>query len=677
MDEGALMFLFALLFQSPTISFDFEVGPIASAVRQLSEAAHVPLSIRGAAANETVFLHVDRRPLTEVLAELAKVTRTEWTNENGTLVLVRPAHLTEETKAEEACQRLSILNKWRREALGKLEVSASEKYATYRAVQTHEGRSAEEAFRLPLIETLLTRCIADLDLTRVAQLEKGERVVYSLHPTPAQHPLPQTARDALVRFNATLHAWQREAAQEQTKKPTKPGLPEEKIYRPYLYMTRNPDLCKSGSADAVCLALYRDDDRFAFDFYLLDKSKRVIGSSSDSIADHRAESAEPSRIPVICKPATPAARPATRAFWEAVRTYDPPMAPREIDRLLAPYFDDPVHYDLLNLGNQEALQAVGSVTGKSVVACIPDEGVSNYPNFDLDRYLKLGTRFETTTRLNGEWIEYSPASFVDHWGSRCDRQAIARFAREFRTNGVASAPTVAATLPRVQKDLAFFWQNLQIINPPGRNGHQSAWHLMTLSPGFTTLFQTLSLTQWSDLKRGFRIPYSQLTAEQLQACAKVILAVPTTAFSSPRNVIGLARWEPTEELANGLNDGGGLSGEEGSYDICVAHDPTEPPERDLVEMVNVTPTENLENAASSPCGIRARCKRFMRFEMRKWHYLFLKCFLKGNHYYLGAFYPPIQPDTGKRLRYEELPKRVQFALRKDNPGFDRPRPVRR
>lgn len=671
------MFLFALLFQSPTISFDFEVGPIASAVQQLSEVAHVPLSIRVAAANETVFLHVDRRPLSEVLAELARVTRTEWINENGTLILDRPAHLIAATQAEEVRQRLSRLNTWRDEMLAKLNSSDVESYESYKADQAREARSADDVFRLPLIQTLVIRCIADLDLANVAQLGKGERIVYALHPTPAQHPLPPSTRDAFIRFNATLAAWQQEAAHDRTKKPTKPGLPDDKIYRPYLYMTRNPDLCKSGSADSVCLALYRDDNRFAYDFYLLDKSKQVIGFSYDRMGEPRDEFGEPKRIPVIGKPAIPAPRPATRAFWEAVRPYKPTMTPGEIDRQLAPYFDDPVHHDLLNLGNQEDLAAVGPATGRSVIACLPDEAISSYSNGRLDRYLEFGTKFETTTRINGEWIEYSPASFVDHWGSRCNRQAIAQIAKELRTQGEASAPTVASTLPRVQKDLAFFWQNLQIINPYGRGGHESPWHLMTLSPGFTTLFQTLSVTQWGDLKRGLRIPYSHLTAEQQQASAKVINSVPRAAFSSPRTLSGLARWEPTEELANGLNDGGGLSGEEGSYDICVAHDPTERPQRDLVEMVNVTPTENLENALSPPCDVRAHCNRFMRFEMRKWRYLFLKCFLKGNHYYLGAFYPPIQPDTGKRLRYEQLPKRVQIALRRGNPGFDKPRQMRR
>ncbi len=677
----SIVFFWPILVHDPTISLDVEVGPITTLVRKLSEVSHTPLQVEGAAANETVFLHVQNRPLSEVLQHLAKVTYSEWqSSPSGGQVLVRPQALVDFWTKAYQNDRQKRFDYWRQTIA--VTPSQSSTLAEYmKECRAEENR--DEAFhkRLVMIQNtflspLLSKCLSCVDPTPISRLQEGERLVFTLDPNQLQRKLPHEAGQAFDEFKRSLAPWQAELRKLKFKPNLEPVTSV--LYRnQYAYADQATSwLPFESEASRILLTFEVSNDSLRVQMVLLDKKGRVVAWLPTPYSTDWRTKVNPisNLVESIASMHEIQPRVETRAFWTAHAAFvslKQPVTNSEISRLLAPYFDDPVNHDFLNLGNQEFLDAVGPAIGRSVIACLPDQSALSWDQRDPKDYFRTLPSSERSQNLTENWLEIFPSEPFHHWNSRVDRQSATRFTREVRTGQPVRLATFASVLPQVRYyESAHLKSFLDYMNPDARNNNATGEWLANDFPGYRPLAISLTQDQWKTLHQGKTLEYSSLSNQQQQWCLDLLLSSPGAKYYGGRTPPGTPNLDPTFELANGLPHHLGITFESVDHEVWVAYDPENSREARPNHYIDFVDRPEIVAETGGLCGNYSRCNRSMLFEPRTWHRETLKFYLSPGHYHALDYYQPLSPDKGIRLKADQLSHRVLNRLRRDNPTFD-------
>ena len=674
------MFLVSFVLVQQLISCDFEVGPISGAVRKLSEVSGVPLSVEGVAKNETVFLHVDSRPLQEVLDKLARVTTSQWNpNGNGGYTLIRPQSLIRRAEEIEFQQRLANVKKWQSQGpkpndyeeplVGDLVSGYVTAYKeNLKAKPGYRSSKPAKYIEAALLLPLYLECRNRIDLAKIAQLRHDQRVVFSSSPTPRQTAFTQPIASKLNRSLGLLRKRLNEAGIRAKSVPVDPRKYE---YSTFTGGQSNETLPFARPIKSVVLSFnYTSYDRILAIMSLLDDKRHVVAAS---LCD-QFKASIPKDQPAIKLPEIESAFPLpstlpTRAFRQASQESwrkkpGDPSNP-EISQALAPFFIDPINNDFLKLGNQEFFSMLGPTTKRSIVACIPDGQQLRYEETSVKRFVEAKIGESSSSTVSENWIEFFPSNPVNHWGSRGNREALARCAKTWRARGKMEMRNVTQLLSGDAQSYPNIEEFAQLIMPAARNNHYNSQAAYTIYRGMGELLGSLTEPQIERLRHGSIIPYRELSKPQRGYCEAIVYGVPF------HRVIGgdAISWEPTIELPNGLNDKVGITAKVIDEHYLVAHDPEEPPYDDIRETMELDERPERFNGAVLGCGNYAQANRWMKFDFRTRKRFALRCYLTKGHYYSVDYYEPISPDKGQRLTVDQLSPDLVAHIKKENRAF--------
>lgn len=665
-------------FQNPTISLDVEVGSIVTAVRKLSEVSDIPLKVEGVALNETVFLHVENQPIKDVLDKLAKVTTSQWVSDGrGGLTLQRPKPLIDEAVSEENRQRLDLVKKWQagvdkpqnQTSLSDLEIQFKECKSDFGGAKA--GKVIEEAFLQPFYK----ECLKRIDASTIAKIWLDDRVVFSSSPTPRQLPIDPSIKLRIKELNKSLALWRlhlKQAGLSIRPKPIEPSQFEFEIFRdhgsngtlPFARPIKTIILTFTGGSYHTVKAVMS----------LVDDRGRVAAAALCGVLKVESHESQPEiDLPRLANMPAPAQYLPTRALCEATdREWNKSsnaLTESEISKALAPYFDDPVNHDFLHLGNQEFLEAIGPAFHRSVIACVPDGQYMPYQEQSVANFVNARIGDDTSCAVTADWIEFFPTNAADHWRNRGHREVLARCAKTWREQGRLTMQDVVNLTPPGANSYSRLEEFAQLMMPSARHNHYNAQFAFTNFSGMRELLGSLSDGQLNALHSGAMIRYGDLSQSQRRACESIVYGSPANRMIGGKSA-NVNAWEPTLELPNGLNPKLGIRAKFVTEHYVIAHDPNEPPDKDIRETIGLDSRPERFNGQMLTCGNYARANRWMKFEFRTRQRFSLRCYLTRTHYYSVDYYEPMSPDKGQRLTVDQLPKDLVAQMEKQNHAFN-------
>lgn len=708
---------------SETITFDYEVGSIGGALESLSKATKVPMRVVGPAAYETVFLHVENRPLQEIMDKVASAVHAEWSlSKDGVYTLNRTTKQITEAQNQDYQQRLAILKKelsrksqslalkYDQQTMGQVvkefvknsdridylnNIEDEAKEDPSNEIQKLEERNAVLALYDPT-ERVFARCIKDLDLATIVNLHVGQTVAFASKPNSVQLQLPSSALVAMDR----LQADQLECARELRKYPTKIKYGDTvSRYEADAQVTQAKvteyDLTSRGNFErsvpyltkpSYALLSVTRSDYVSYDFNLkfFDMQGNLLLTltyrpfewedyfNSEAPVNVRLKSPQPSEITELL--AGLCGRDAMPQ-WQNFRF------------ALNPFLADPNHRDMLWPTNQETLSSIAKAYRKSVIVCLPDEmvmdlGTSRWivskEGDEEDGWANYG-RGSITRKESEGWVEFVPRNTFEHWLKKANRKAIDSLAKAIRGNGKGSMNDFLLTqvtdsgwlVPDAAKDFhSFLYPRLtkpfEFLTPKVAPYTD---YSVTPNAAFISLMLSLTSEQYGVLEHGHKISYRELSLNQIELAQRIVFGDLANLWEGGTPPSPWAAYSPTLELPNGVLHGAGLSMEIAYDDLCMMYprqpdieDPTFCSVLDLVERKEIC-----HEFVSFNCWTDApklpKANDF-RYEFRKRKRITLKCFLTPGHYIAADFNEPMNMEKVRRYELEELPPNYLTKLKK-------------
>lgn len=668
--------------QAEPISFDFEVGPASRAAEALGKASGLKMRAEGNVATEVVFVKVDKQPLQNVMASLARVTCADWEKKpDGAYVLSRSQSRVASEVAKSTEGRLAKLTKARASWVDSLKMSYDPKNLRAMVKQRFDvdGKRAGtnggpedskyylQSRTLERIDPLcraFARCIRGLDLRPVAGLGYGDTVVFSTDPFPSQRALPATAMDAVRLLQSEQLAWGPALATQ----PLREGEDRE------MQFSRDHGIKFFGSEDfpsgheswertvpykmtpAVALLRFTRwyGDRYGITMMLLtSQGKIVLQYSPEEFEGEYFDYRRPEPNPKLPK-VEPSAE--TKALWSRRAGKDKASAIQVLKR----FFDDPVNNDPLFMGNQELLSAYSKFRGKSLIACLHDDS-----RFDLDEELSLTDFLADSGRSiseAGDIIEVGPKDMADHWANRTDRAVVANCIKTLREKGQIDLFMYAKLLAsRADVSESFISDFAQCIDP----SHEAQMRTFETGhpPYFIQLLASLSSDQLARIGRGETIPYQNLSSAQRAIAWRIVQFGFTNAEHEGQAPSNAAYDEPTLELKHGLLQGVGLKGTVSEDELAVFYNDEAPP-WNIFMVENLTHPVRLGFSSGPGPRFPAGGMANAQIGFHKQKYITLKCGLTEGHYMIARMAEPKGPPKSKPVIYKMLSAEDQVKVKK-------------
>jgi hypothetical protein len=683
--------LIALQQASAPVSLDFAVGRADKAVLALSKEAGVPMKASGSVASEIVFLQVNKLPVSEVMASLARVTCSAWSkDQDGSYVLFRSQAKTAEEVGKEFDRRLAALESWREKVEASFETPYTaenlaglvQERARLESVEYAEKTSREDSNAMWRLKDeldyydpagrALARCVAGIDLSTLASLEPWDRAVFVLHPNSMQLPLSESGVEAMQDLQQEQQVWgpvlktkplaSNETADHQFESDFDAqffgtdsdfGVRVQPWQRtiPYKRAPTNVILtafCEPEGTYRFELKMFDGQGRLALDFEANTYGPEVDSRPKGSAA--HLENPEPSEL--------------TKAFWEM------PLANGNKSKILndklKDWFDDPLGHDYLWFGNQELLSALAKERGKSVIACLPDNKRFDFEDrekLDLPEYIKNESPTGTTLDEHGEVIEIRPASFAYHWMDRANRQAIKECLDGYRKLGHFTILGFAKLVAQCgyEGDTSFGCDFTKMIAL--HFGWRSKVFELPSQLALIRLLASLDNNQVERLRRGETIPYGELSPEQQKLSSQVVFGQDYTNSyegAAPKEV---EQYGPTFELPQGLLPAQGIRAVFSEEKFAVFHNNTDFGRNIDFYSENLSEPDHGEDwNGPGPLVPRGGMKlATVSFCTRQ--QITLKCGLTEGHWKLGKFAEPLGPETSKPVYLNQLPQEMQDRLK--------------
>ncbi len=684
----ALLMLIAWQVGKP-LTIEVEVGNAARAVQAISQATEIRMAASPEVGQEVVYINVKQQPAREVMSAIADATAAVWKSEpDGSLLLDRPESLRNRVMsaewAQETKRRLADLKEWRdrlekcllipydnanlrRRVIEKSNLDSNQSESPSPSTQQMRWDRQEELRRTDPVFRALARCLAGVDLTKMAQMPPVSDLFYSTSPNANELPLPATAKDACRLLQAEQLRFGRVLAHATSSDPSSKFQTDETIKffansagsasfaattEPW---TRTLPYRARPTRATLTITCYQT---YAYEFHLMLRSAKNEPVLEFNLGDVNIWPKEtlPGPLLIAEDRQKPTPSTATRDLWACFnRTKGGQKA---ITQSLKPFLIDPVNHDPLWLGNQELLHAIAQRTGKSVIACLPDSAFCPFDSsYDVANYLS-GRSMIPIRR--SDILELRPASFRSHWTNRTNRTNLANCGQKLLTGNKVEIRDFAKLVsgrseaaPNVLGESI-----LSLLDEDSYSGNAPGTFRMPFQSAFTSLLASLSEGQFAKLAHGFTIPYHELSRDQ-QDLARRIVFGPTVNGDEE----GASEFGPTQELPQGLIQGTGLRCE-----LIQTYN---------VAFHNLRPDFFTVNLAkpytgpfdSGPPQLPKNGPGGITYVYRPSTILLLKCGLTPSHSIVGRFEGPSGPSSGRPMPFNQLPVEIQKRLKETVKGF--------
>lgn len=642
-------FLCILLTNAPDqlVSIDVPVGRVSKAVERLAQKTGVPMQVKGELGSEIVFLHIDQRPLKEVMEKLAGVTKGRWFLESkGRFVLERSVALVALEKQKQNQILLKSLQLWRKKQTEPLDLpyspaSISKFIKEKRPNPPVSFPMSSEISMFGPVGRAFARFLRSIDLSGLLDMpEQSFRGFTTGKPSP-EYEFRLNTSDVLKHLVDEQKMWGRqlELSQGQSEldkamlvdSPKPVCINLEDLFSKSLRFSREPK--------STTVSFTREYNFYFVQFFVRDADSNVIATATARISVPPPDGTPEGKAQNLGFDIKPSAE--LQALWKLPQSVNDNLPPSEPFRLMAPYFDNPVENEPLSLGNQEVLSYIGTYFKKSVVACLPDNLLCIYPSsYSPSSFLSgQGTSIESKTTSN--WIEFYPANFVTHLAKRVDRQLLELFVKQEKITSDAALRTYVAMANSYFGAYFASWSSPRLWKTHVKYEANDF-------VDFNRLFVSLSNSQLLRLQKGEIIPYRDLDSKQALLFSNLTKKPSQWIYSFTSSEPGDA-------------DEPGLGAETVEEANCYISNVQPKPGTIVVPLSDRKETRF--TGGHCPVGNPFPTKSSF-FEFRKHRRFTLRCYTSKKNYIAGDFWYPEEPGNGKRIAYSELSGKDLDRLRR-------------
>jgi hypothetical protein len=549
-----------------TIDFESRAAPVATVVAALAKAQDVKLEVSPNVGNEIIVVHANGVTLQSVLDKIALVSSAEWQRDGEVTKLVASTVARSREASEERTQRL---NRLRKSLADRLKARTS---------STSEGEDSDEEMD-DVIQSYspVDELLKGIDLTAIAAMNAGDRIVYATNPTAMQRRLPSNT-PAIVQTIVTQH---NASIPEQTENNEELSQYLEKMppsVRKMIERQQKPVGNPSKALFVVSAQAFTSMQMVSAELRLYDAEGNVILSQPTYLDFEMPTVPKPTKAgnsPVTSTPITYSEdSKALLAGFQGSPTSGMKM---NVSPELRAKLMQPDVYDPLSFTATDELLSVAAHKKKSLVANVSD-AMMDTPNMmvpgskatveEVEASLAAGDE-STITETEG-WVVIRPTHPATSRTDRTDRVALANLVQAAKTKALPTLDEICAfavTSPSpMQNGVGRFYA---IYFVPG---------MMSMGMGGITdwdafkFYGTLGPSQKSSLSRGQTLAVGAMSGMQKNLWSKMVFGasshisagtpkIPEDPFEGMMSMgmMGMNTdsylQEPTELMPNGLPPG--------------------------------------------------------------------------------------------------------------------------
>ncbi len=582
-------------------------------LKELGKLAKVDLQASPQNQNDVLVISVKDLPLKDVMTRIALATSGDWKQEGSTYRLVASTIIRKQEDREESAKRTAkvrkAINSRLTEEKKALDEAAKAELATKKgnkADTTAKKKTADEiaadaieAFgqRGTPEESAITALLADIDPSVLAQIDEGDRIVFSTDPTRMQRSLGGGATEII---NNLI---QRHDSNVGDKKPdlndALGGMTEQQADMVRQMMRRQ----NTGKIGAVAKALliasnassgsFLNSDTLGIELRLYDAKGKVVFTSTSNLQfddDNVMQKVmAAAATAAAARLGTPTNKPEvdnskktpieysadSKALQESVKGMMVGKWTVQLKRELRQKLFLPNLYDPLSFGETDQVLSYAKYVGKPLVANIPDsasEGIQPFGDGNSTTVESFAEDLKKAVKMqivqDEAFTVLKPAFPVRARAERLDRLALAALLQATQEKGIPTLDDLANYAAVSPNPMAGGVGSLYLFlfvpggMPMGFDGMQS-WDMLKF-------YSQLTPDARASLLNGGKIPLGALSGLQRTAVERMIYGAgaqlsiedpqkkPSEDVPAWMSMMGGGssaedyRGEPTEVVPNGL-----------------------------------------------------------------------------------------------------------------------------
>jgi hypothetical protein len=475
------------------VTYNTRAARASQIVKELGALAKVDLEVSAQTENEVLVISASDVPLSALMARIASVTSGEWKQEGTVYRLVGSTIVRNQEERDEFSKRVTAIRKaiqsrikeeeTFQQAVAKAE--AKEKAAAKADVKgkkktgeeaTEEEDAVEETQASSPEEMAITGLIKELDPAVLAQIESGDRLVFSTEPTRTQRNLGAGATEIINEFitkhDSAIGATQpdmtdqfaglSEEQAESFRQMMKRQMSKIGQAAKALLIASTSPLGAFGMSQAIQLEL-RIYDHKGIVVFTGDSSLQVDGNDFMAEIRQRAQAAaEAAASGKAGEPPTKTAEPETKqtpielsedskALQQATSGMTVGKFSVQFNQELHQKLFAPTKYDPLSFMDTDEVLFYAKSKGRPLVADIPDKAFSGFTIFggaktkSLEAYAKdLQKGGPMVLVPDDSFIVIKPSAPATARADRLDRSALATLLNATAEKGVPSLDDMCA-----------------------------------------------------------------------------------------------------------------------------------------------------------------------------------------------------------------------------------------
>lgn len=558
---------------SQKVTFSAPPGRASVLLKKLGEQTGTLLETSNQTKDEVLLLNFKDVSLKEVMDRIATVANADWRTEGAGFRLVRSSDKQNETVRTELEARNQALDKVLQEALGRQAKLPAWSDAELKKLvdmqQKHremlnkpfESTSGATTFRMvdnaKLTEQapggrIVIAMLGGIGAQKLAPIATGDRVVYALHPTRMQKPLPANAAKLIDQYVQQQHQFA-----EATRKST----PSEDGRVTIIQGMSGPEVGNGdpslGVGQAI-LVLTRFNDSVRASLSVADRNGESLATASWNL-----QAPPPPAPPIGADEPTLELSPLGTEFAKAATggttvlggraiairmvsstsgagnfTFDSSQntPPVQISEALRAFLLRPEENDPQALVVGDAFTQAAQKTGKNIIASLPDSAMiplaRRFANEKVTIPALLGWMGSSAgLRIDAsdKWLQVAPIAPATARYLAINRPALGKLLRTIQGQGYARLNDLALVANAQAKPAAaldFDGQALRLINAGAAQNAMAALS----EPHTLRLYSSLTRLQQDVLGNGGAVSFAQLNSAQRTYIATDVF----TSFDGPQ-----------------------------------------------------------------------------------------------------------------------------------------------
>lgn len=604
---------------SAPVTFSTRAARASQVVKALGALAKVDLQVSPQTENEVLVVSVKDVPLIDVMTRIATVASGEWKREGSVYRLVASQTVRNLEQRDETAKRIALIRKGiesritneekTEKRMAKLAADAAAKSKSISKVEAkptkksgeEENKADEDQAAAPNAaydEHAITELLKEIDPSVLAQVDAGDRIVFSTEPTRTQRSLGQNATEVVNEFiqkhDSTVTATPPDVTEQLS------GLSDQQAEMIKQMMKRQ--MSKIGQASKALLiassspmAIFGISNSIQLELRIYDSKGGVAFSGTSTLetdendfmakvraqAEEAAEAAAAGKSPAdALKPTVPPAKSTpielsedSKALEEAAGGMKGDKFSMKLGQDLRKKLFSPSIYDPLSFIETDEILAYAKLKGKPLVANLPDQAFGSITTGiggekkSLEAYAEEIDKGTVMTSVKDEsFTVIKPAFPAKSRVDRLDRVALTTLMQAAREKGVPSL-----------EDLCAYAQ----VAPNPAQGGVGQTYVMLFVPGAISMglegmtswdmlrfYGQLSPEMRASLSNGGKLAISGLTPSQRSLVERMTYGSESqltveepgkksddTPFWMRMAGIGMGtdyKTEPTEVVPNGL-----------------------------------------------------------------------------------------------------------------------------